>query len=302
MSIWEFGLTERPLEAIKTRQKTVEARLYTNKFTQFKLDDTVYVRQDTLNSRGETVDGQAGVLRLKVTAVRRYPNFAALLEAEGYERVIPWVDSQAAALREFEAYYTPELQAAQGVVAIEVAVVPSAEGWNKLYQSRVEFGQLSDDEVLRVIQKLPREVSRTALDIGCGQGELVRQFQRAGLQAAGVDPSEVAIARARTEDPRGDYIVGDVADVRGVFGLVSCKHVYAFVADKEQFLSDVAQRLERGGIFLLTTPTHDRPVNHKKSIHVDRDTMLAQLRAVFQIIEVRQMNMGVVVICQLVKK
>ncbi len=302
MSIWEFGLTDEPLAAIKTRAKTIEARLNTGKFAQFAPEDVVHVRRDAFDADGATQDGEPDVMRLKVVAVRRYADFAALLHAEGWRRVIPWVDSDEAALSEFEKYYSPEKQAAYGVVAIEIVPMMSVAAWNATYEKDVDYNQLSDADVAQLVGFLPGNVPHTALDIGCGTGRLVRQLKQAGLEASGVDPSDVAIARALAEDPSGEYRVGDIAAVSGMFGVITCKLVYAFIEDKEQFLRDAAKRLDPQGFFVLLAPTHNRPINHKKGIHVDRDTMLRQVRAQFRIVYRQQTRLGLLVVCTKVAK
>lgn len=299
MSIWEFGLTDEPLGAIKARTKTIEARLDTGKFANFVPDDVVHVRRDTFDASGATQDGESDVMRLKVVAVRRYADFAALLEAEGWEQVVPWVGSQEAATDEYAKYYSSDDQKKYGVLAIEIVPLSSVESWNETYEKGGDFAQLSDADVAQLVGFLPSSVPRTALDIGCGTGRLVRQLKQEGLDTIGVDLSEAAIVRALAEDPGGEYTAGDISAVSGTFGVITCKLVYAFIEDKEQFLRDVAERLDPKGFFVLLAPTHNRPINDKKGIHVDRDTMLRQLREQFRIVHRQQTKLGVLVVCKL---
>ena len=46
---------------------------------------------------------------------------------------------------------------------------------------------------------------RTVLDVGCGDGGLVRRLRAAGADALGID---VDVERARAADPDGRYLVG----------------------------------------------------------------------------------------------
>ena len=50
---------------------------------------------------------------------------------------------------------------------------------------------------------------RDVLDVGCGEGWLVRRLGELGAASAvGVDPLGVALDRARAQDPAGRYLEG----------------------------------------------------------------------------------------------
>ena len=80
--------------------------------------------------------------------------------------------------------------------------------------------------------------------------------------------------------------------------MITCKLVYAFIEDKVQFLREVAKRLDPHGFFLVLAPTHGHPINDKKAIHVDRETMYRQLRTQFRIVHKQQTRLGVLVVCR----
>ena len=63
----------------------------------------------------------------------------------------------------------------------------------------------------------------TALDVGCGEGLLVRRLREAGVQqVTGVDLDPVEVSRA-VGGPGVDFVAGDVLDVPdGQFDLVTC--------------------------------------------------------------------------------
>jgi SAM-dependent methyltransferase len=61
-------------------------------------------------------------------------------------------------------------------------------------------------EVLR--ERLPLAAS-TLVDVGCGDGSLTRRLAEEGVQVIGVDPSEIAVARASARaGSRERYLVG----------------------------------------------------------------------------------------------
>ena len=125
MTVWEFGLNKVPLEAVRRGDKTIEVRLDRGKFAEFAPGDRVKVRRDYRRSDGTIHDGEPDALRLKIVAVRRYTDFASLIEREGYQRVIPWAASPAQAVAEYDAFYSADDQARYGVLAIEVVVEKS---------------------------------------------------------------------------------------------------------------------------------------------------------------------------------
>ncbi|MEO0603052.1 MAG: class I SAM-dependent methyltransferase, partial [Myxococcota bacterium] len=47
--------------------------------------------------------------------------------------------------------------------------------------------------------------TKTALDIGCGEGRFCRMMQAKGLTTIGIDPTEDLIEAARSRDPAGTY-------------------------------------------------------------------------------------------------
>lgn len=298
MTIWESGRESKLLDDIIAGRKTVEGRLKRGKFAEYRVGDMIKLRRDIRGDDGVLRDGEPGQARVKIIAIREYPDFLSLCRAEGYERVIPHAASAEAAADEYNKYYTAEEQAEYGVLAIEIGPLLDSRGWDRLYRSGMEYKQLSDADVAQLVQYIPESTPRTALDVGCGAGELARQLQGFNFEVTGVDPSSEAIAKAQQADKAGIYLVGDVSVVSGVFGVITCKLVYAFIEDKAQFLEEVRQRLDSEGFFVVLAPTHDRPINHKKGIHVDRETMYRELRSQFRIIHKQQTKLGVLVICR----
>ena len=56
-------------------------------------------------------------------------------------------------------------------------------------------------EQTEVLDELVDVRGRDVLDVGCGEGWLVRHLAAGGAHAAGIDPLAVALERARREDP-----------------------------------------------------------------------------------------------------
>ncbi|MFF5292747.1 class I SAM-dependent methyltransferase [Paractinoplanes globisporus] len=90
------------------------------------------------------------------------------------------------------------------------------------------------------------------LDAGCGTGRVGGFLLEAGHEVVGVDLDPELIAVARQEHPRGEWIVGDLAelDVRGEFDLVfSAGNVMTFVAPgtRVEILRRLGGCLREGG-------------------------------------------------------
>src|SRR3954453_15524325 len=49
---------------------------------------------------------------------------------------------------------------------------------------------------------------RHVVDIGCGDGAIVRALAKAGANAIGIEVSEAAIERGRAKDPGNRYLLG----------------------------------------------------------------------------------------------
>lgn len=76
MSIWEVGLVAEPFEAVATGKKTIEGRLNKGKFAQFAIGDIIKIRRDYRDDSGTIQDGEPDAARVRVVAVRKYPDFA----------------------------------------------------------------------------------------------------------------------------------------------------------------------------------------------------------------------------------
>ena len=100
---------------------------------------------------------------------------------------------------------------------------------------------------------------KTALDVGCGAGLLCEPLARLGAQVTGVDAAaeNVAVARAHAAGSglAIDYQHGELGELGiGRFDLVTCLEVIEHVADKTDFVRQLADRLAPGGLMIFSTP------------------------------------------------
>jgi SAM-dependent methyltransferase len=116
---------------------------------------------------------------------------------------------------------------------------PAAGRWNH----NIHYG-------LELLRAVPASAS-VALDVGCGEGWLVRELSRVVDHVIGVDPDEESVANARGYGPRGgaEYIVGDFLTYpfeRASFDLITSVAALHHM-DEEAALRRMAELLRPSG-------------------------------------------------------
>jgi SAM-dependent methyltransferase len=96
----------------------------------------------------------------------------------------------------------------------------------------------------------------TAIDIGCGNGWVVRMLRKRSVcsSVTGVDGSAAMIAKARSLDPEGDYVLADLSHwtPSARVNLVHSMEVLYYLNDPAAFLRRVCNEwLEPGGVAIL---------------------------------------------------
>ncbi len=126
------------------------------------------------------------------------------------------------------------------------------------------YPRRDSNDVVR--DSLPLDGARV-LDIGCGDGSLVRMMAREGAEATGLEISESQLARARAASPVGgeSYQVGraEALPFRDkAFDIVvffnSLHHVP--MVDQEMAVAEAARVLETGGHLLVVEPLAEGPL------------------------------------------
>lgn len=168
--------------------------------------------------------------------------------------------------------------------------------WNAIYKSGRDFGELPEAVVDMILSYADSNAPKTFLDIGCGTGHLTRLLHAKGYSGLGIDPSEEAITIARSRSKDISYEVLDILDEESKqlaksYGLITCKHVYAFIPNKNLFLSKVTEKLEKDGTFMLLTPlVEDMP--EKPEIAVDGVQFRKDIEKFFTISLDRKLKSG----------
>lgn len=95
------------------------------------------------------------------------------------------------------------------------------------------------------------------LDVGCGGGIVCEPLARLGVNVLGIDASDRAIAVAKEHaallNLTIDYACIDIKDLQDTFDLITCLEVIEHVDDLTLFAKNLVQRLNIGGILVLST-------------------------------------------------
>lgn len=120
------------------------------------------------------------------------------------------------------------------------------------------------------------------LDAGCGMGRFVAALADNGIDAVGVDISEIAIAAAKREHPGPAYYVADLmqslpSELRGFDGLVSLSSSFGFgetVTDDEAMMRAYHEALRPGGRMAMELSDLERSRHRLKTDEgvVERET------------------------------
>jgi 2-polyprenyl-3-methyl-5-hydroxy-6-metoxy-1,4-benzoquinol methylase len=105
---------------------------------------------------------------------------------------------------------------------------------------------------LAELHRLPRG---RLIDVGCGNGLLLRLAQQLGWRATGleIDPAAVKVAQSRGLDVlEGSY--ERLEEFHGSLDAIICSHVLEHVHDPQDMLLRLAGALKSGGTLLLSLP------------------------------------------------
>lgn len=137
------------------------------------------------------------------------------------------------------------------------------------YQHHVEDGGRIASGTLPRVQRAKRTALRliertrpgSLLEIGCGNGTFLAHVRRAGLEnACGIDVSANALALARQHiAPECLYhgVLDECAFPDRRFDVICSWEVLEHVPDPVRWLVTIRQRLNPGGMLLLSTPNYE---------------------------------------------
>jgi SAM-dependent methyltransferase len=118
------------------------------------------------------------------------------------------------------------------------------------------FQQMLYSARARLVERMNGCRTGRVLDIGCGPGLLLREFQRHGWEVQGTELNEAsaAYARDKLEIPVHTGPATELPWPTNHFDAVVMWHVLEHLPDARQALREVARVLRPGGVFLIGVP------------------------------------------------
>jgi 2-polyprenyl-3-methyl-5-hydroxy-6-metoxy-1,4-benzoquinol methylase len=162
--------------------------------------------------------------------------------------------------------------------------------WDSSYENLKDFLAFTTQDINNILKSVESTAPKTLLDIGCGTGQLGREFFHRGYTTLGIDSSSTAIKVAKDatifNENKVQYLQSSFEDFREkefTFGLITCKYVFAFIEDRPQFLNKVRRLLSTDGVFIIISPDVDKVAAEKARIAVNNTAMLNLLEDVFKV-------------------
>lgn len=145
--------------------------------------------------------------------------------------------------------------------------------WDTLYLNGAKYRPLNELLLNRIIKKtetLTKQKIKTFLDLGCGTGDTLVQFEKRGCKSIGVDFSAVALAKAKEKNlPNAKLIRRNLNSLLNFskeknINFILCKLTIAFVANQAKFLKNVKKIMTDKTVFCIITPVLHTGVEYTK--------------------------------------
>lgn len=140
--------------------------------------------------------------------------------------------------------------------------------WGINYVSTIEY----------IIGQLKNEKFSSLIDIGCGDGRLVRELsiEFPNQFISGVDYSSKAISLAKTMNSYCEFYQADITtEIVKKVDLITLVEVFEHIPPEisNSFIDGIYHHLNDGGVLYITVPHENKPVEYKHYRHFNSKTI-----------------------------
>ncbi|MFJ2111927.1 methyltransferase, FxLD system [Streptomyces sp. NPDC087850] len=156
--------------------------------------------------------------------------------------------------------------------------------WSEHYTGGRGFRGLGDEEKRLLAELAPAPEGGRALDVCCGTGGMAVHLASLGYTVDGVDFSDGALERARTEHAEVETVRWLCLDVEhddpaGLaedgYDLIVLRLAIAFIRDRARVLRGLSARLRKDGVLVVITPVVEHTPQEQRHIALDENELAA---------------------------
>lgn len=125
--------------------------------------------------------------------------------------------------------------------------------FSNIYSENIDYDDMSKNNFFK---ELPELMNKKVLDIGCGDGTVLKEINKKGAIIYGVEPSEEFINKAKELNPTGiikEGIAENIPFSDEMFDVVISTWALQTCFDLPKALSECARVLKKDGVFVLLT-------------------------------------------------
>lgn len=152
-----------------------------------------------------------------------------------------------------------------------------------------DYLALTTNNLSYILSKLQEEnKKRTALDIGCGTGQVCRDLFHRGFDVMGIDLSGEAIKTAKGSTKylnKGvTFLQCDIEAEKlslETMDLIICKDTYAFIKDKKAFVDNALSVMRPDSLLVIISLAPQYAPEKKRHITIDKNKAIKDLQPYF---------------------
>lgn len=122
----EIGIESTMVEAIRSGEKTMDARLGTQKYLRIQEGDILSVREDFWYE-GKVLESLPHSLEIEITQILYFESFEELCSVIDYQAAVPGALSPSDAVKKYKEFYDAEDERSYGAIAFTFELVSAKE-------------------------------------------------------------------------------------------------------------------------------------------------------------------------------